>query len=193
METIHIRFASATPPMPRVAGTCGSIGDGYVHRRVQRALPPKPPRPVARWLPLAPELTTCRRGRSRRRLPVAPEAPKPRHLCPAKRFQELWNDKEGTVIGLLTSKCKVKIETEGQTYGQVHNYEPKYIQKIAGKRPAPASGNLPAAAPEPPNKKQATLSGLFGSPGLAGPELEKNLEAAVYYAREEEAEDDLER
>ena len=39
-ETIHIRFAYATPTMPIVAGTCGSIGDGNVHRGIQRALPP---------------------------------------------------------------------------------------------------------------------------------------------------------
>ena len=73
----------------------------------------------------------------------------------AKRFQDMWNDKEGTVIGLLSSKCKVKIETEGKTYGQFHLYEPKHVQKIARKRPARATDNLPAAAPEPPSKKRA--------------------------------------
>ena len=97
-----------------------------------------------------------------------------RVLTSAKRYTELWDNKEGTVLGLLSSKCKVQIETEGATRGQIHQFDPARITKIeakttsgaapAQKRPASAD-DIPAtaAAGEPPQKnlKQAVLDSLF--------------------------------
>ena len=41
-----------------------------------------------------------------------------RTIC--KRNMELWDNKEGKIVGLLSGKAKVEIATEGVTQGQVH-------------------------------------------------------------------------
>ena len=87
-----------------------------------------------------------------------------RVLGSAKRFKDMWDNKEGSVLGLLSNQCKVQIETEGTTFGLTHLYDPVRVTKIeaqttsgaapAQKQPASADDSpAAAAAEEPPQKK----------------------------------------
>ena len=53
-----------------------------------------------------------------------------RVLGTTTRNKNKWDHKEGTILALLTAKCKVQIESVGISQGMQHLYDPKQVTKI---------------------------------------------------------------